>query len=339
MTTKVKSSATSSKGRNTETMNAAVNAASLNNSLGTATSHDLRVLMESGTAKVEDIDLIDSLLNTATDDDIKVEDTKLYKKIIAAFSAPSFDTAARTSELYAAIIARKGAAALTPQVIAAVDTQVTSEKRVFIANNPAPAYSPAIVINWIAKNAAVDYRKYTGVSIDKVKADNVQYYTRVFGAVSSAPLADNATLADVVRAILSEKARYEAAKVALRMEYRNDLHARKDTRTAALGAFRSGMSKERFVAYAATCYDWAEREGSRLAASIEAAEMKLNAARLELFRLTDGMRGFVHEYGIFEGVWFMPDRLPSRDVSADVRKLWNDCRKRAKDIETAKGLL
>ena len=339
MTTKVKGSTAKKSARKDELVNAAVQAASVNNSLGVATSHDIRVLMDSGTAKVEDIELIDTLLNSAADDDVKVEDTKLYKKIVAAFTPARFDDAARTSELYTAIIARKGAAALTPQVIAAVDTQVASEKRVFNANNPAPAYSPALVIDWITNNAADEYRKYTGVAINKVVPANVRYYTNVFGVVSSAPLADGATLADVVRAILSEKSRVQAAKVALRREYSDNLHARKDTRTAARGAFLSGMSRERFIEYAATCYDWAVNEGSRLAASIEAAEIKLNAARLELYRLTDGVRGFVYESGELEGVWFMPDRLPSRGVSADVRKLWNDCRKRAKDLETARALL
>lgn len=338
MTTTKRGSNTRKNVRKNETINAVVESASINNSLGVASSHDVRVLLDSGMANIEDVDLIDNLLNSAPDD-TKVEDTKLYKKIVSAFTAPVFDADSRIAELYAAIISRKGSAALTPSVISAVANQVASEKRAFAAKNPAPSFSPALVIEWIKNNSASEFKTYTGVSIDSINPSDVRYYSRVFGCVSSSPLPDGASLADTVRAILSEKARFEAAKVAERQEWRDTLHARKDTRTAALGAFRSNMSKEEFVKYAAKCYDWAEREGSRLAASIAEAEIKLDALYLELFRLTDGLRGFTIETGAFEGVWCFPSRLPGRGVSADVRKLWNDCRKRAKDIETAKGLL
>ena len=337
MTTKVKSSRKSSQVRKNEKVNAVVNAASDNVLLGVASSHDVRVVMDAGLGSVEDIDFIDNLLNSECDN-TPIEDSKLYKKIVGAFSAPRFDSDGRISELMN--IATSRGVAVTAKLIASINNKVSDEKRAFLKNNPAPAFSPSLVHAWIVENAASEFKTFTGSNINDIDINNISYHSRVFGSLFSSPLANNATLSEIVRAFLSEKTKNEILKVKQRQEWRDTVNVRKGAKRSAVAAYRSGSyNKDSFLSMMGKYWDRAVSEGTRLQASVNAASDKLEMAVRELFRISEGLPAFTQSSGYLEGVWYYPAILPKTGVPANVRKLWADVRNRKKDLERANELL
>ena len=310
-----------------------------NNLLGlNSSSHDLAVLTAAG-GSVYDIELIDSLLNAAPVESENIEDSALYKKVKSHFTVVPFDESAKRLELINGVIARTGSTTISDIVMSNIDAKVAELKKEYNKNNVAPVCSVAIVLELIKKEYAQEYKEYTGTDINTLSVSSVRYYSRVFGSLSSSVLSSTATSAEIIRAILSEKIKKECAQV-IENEKKN---ARKKCYSgidaAAVGAFKYGMSLEKFLDLAKRYYLIASHMTTKLEKGLSRAQDK-NAALAARLR-TIAFSGAIYLTDIDSSgdfVLSIPNKAPKKGakVVTDLVKEYNN---RAKQIAQALDLL
>lgn len=121
----------------------------------------------------------------------KKEDT-LYNKVVSRFLAPEFDKNA-----FAASLIAEGLE------FTDILDRVNAARREWESAHPAPACSPALVLDVFKKEYAKEFTELVGVAPDGVVASDVRVFSRPAGCLVARPLASDASASAIVRAVLS----------------------------------------------------------------------------------------------------------------------------------------
>lgn len=321
MTTKIKSSATSRKGRKvSENVNASemmqvVNAAAAVTApagagVGASGVSDGGALsspavgggVRSSKGRSNSTSQLENAVNEETkakaDEEQRKEDT-LYNKIVARFLAPSFDRNAFARPLLASGLD-----------FVEIANRVNDARKEWKKNHPAPDCTVSLVLD-ACKDYEKDFVSLVGCRPDDIKADNVRVFSRLGGALSSRPIEMGASASAIVRAVLSWRwyiKEQDETKKRMRV-YENNY--RGGLRSAARGGLDIGKSKDQimhdFEMYLNQEINRADSETALLRSNFNKVRARLDSAIKEIISLCPSVA--VARLGVSDDVFIIPENI------------------------------